>query len=207
MSKRVIAFAARVSCLSTDSAEKCKKKTSEQNAFLNRSRQATSDVYQFSMGWNIIDTLIADQGKAIDDIRIHDHGFYGGIIGDGYNLGMYTETYHNSEGESNILFQQSTAGNFAYRVSLGVINLAKSCSIVIYGCNCSPFAQELSMYLGQSGRPDISITGADNNVYEKNGRAHVDSSTTGVNSGKKPGMFFTYKAWVQVSAHPTWSYR
>ena len=118
---------------------------------------------------------------------------------------MYVENYYTSRGTSDSLYNQATAGSFAYRVSLGAINLAKSCSIVIYGCNCSPFAQELSWYLGQSDRADISVTGADNNVYEKNGKAYVDSSTTGINGGKKLGFFFTYKAWVQVSTHSTWS--
>ena len=76
MSKRIVAFAALVS-----------KNSAEQNAFLNRAKKVTSEVAQFSRGWDIVSWLANDTGKEIDDIRIHDHGFYGGIIGDGDNLG------------------------------------------------------------------------------------------------------------------------
>lgn len=195
MSKRVIAFAAFVT-----------KNSSEQNAFLSRAKKATSEVFQFSSGWDIINTLINDNGGAINDIRIHDHGFYGGIIGDGNNTGMYTESYHLSQGDASDLYKQATAGNFAYRVSLKIINLADSCSIVTYGCNCSAFAQELSLWLGQSNRGDILVTGADNNVYEKNGKAYVDRRTDGLSQGKR-GRFRTYKAGSQVAESATWSYK
>lgn len=195
MSKRVVAFAALVS-----------KSTSEENAFLNRSKKATSEVSQFSNGWDIINWLATDTGKEISDIRIHDHGFYGGIIGDGSDIGWYTDYYRTSRGSGDMLYFQASTDNFAYRVSIKQIKLADSCSIVTYGCNCSPFAAELSQYLGRYGRANVSVTGADNNVYEKAGAAYVDRRTDGVSKGAR-GQFRTYKNGVQVSAAATWSYR
>ena len=208
MSKRTVAFAARVSCLQDDSDDKCKKRTSEENAFLHRSYIATKEVFQFSAGWEIINKLIdlgGEGGDDLDDIRIHDHGWVYGIIGDGYNVGMYTENFHNSRGIGDSLYQQATAGNFGYRVSKGQIKLAKKCSIVIYGCNCSVFAQELSRFLGSVDRADVAVTGADNNVYEKSGRARVDSQSTGISKGEK-GKFRTYKGGIEVSSQDSCIY-
>ena len=207
MKKRVVAFAAKVSCTSTDDLGHCKLKKSEENAFLNRSHKRTFEVYQYSNGWDIINVLINNSEPEVNEIIIHDHGFFGGIIGDGDGTGMYTESYYNQRS----FLTQASAGAFAYRVSLGAIKLANSCSIVIFGCNVSIFAQELSQRLGEIGRGDISVTGADNSVYEKNGMAHVDSNEKGNNNiySKRhdPGKFWTYKNGVAVSSRPTWSYR
>jgi hypothetical protein len=195
MSKRIVAFAALVS-----------KNSSEQNAFLTRAKKVTSEVFQFSRGWDIVNWLATDAGKKIDDIRIHDHGFFGGIIGDGNNLGWYTDEYRTSHGDGDLLYYQASTANFAYRVSVNQIKLSKNYSIVTYGCNCSPFAMELSRYLGEYKRADISVTGADNNVYEKSGMAHVDRRTDGVSGGAR-GQFRTYKNGVQISSAATWSYK
>lgn len=204
MKKRIVAFAARVSCLPTDNERDCRLKKSEENAFLNRSHKKTPEVYQYSNGWDIINILINNNEPEINEIVIHDHGFRGGIIGDGDGTGMYTEDYLIERSFST----QATAGAFAYRVFGGLIKLANSCSIVTYGCNVSWFAKELSSRLGSVNRVDISVTGADNSVYELNGRAYVDGNSKGINNmyskGKQnPGHFWTYKNGIVVGTPKT----
>jgi hypothetical protein len=195
MSRRIVAFAALVT-----------KNNADQNAFLQRAQKATSEVFQFSSGWDLLNTLSADKGKAIDDLRIHDHGFYGGIIGDGNDVGFYTESYRVSKGKKNNLYVQASTEVFAYRVGSDEIKLAKDSSIITYGFNCSWFANDLSRLLRSVGRGDISVTGANNNVYEKDGKAHVDKRTDGLSKGET-GWFFTYKQGLPISSKLVMSYR
>ena len=135
MSKRIVAFAALVvTGQETDSDERAKHQ-SEENAFLSRARKATSDVFQFDTGWWLVSQLVEfSKSGEINDIRIHDHGFWGGIIGRGYDKGLYDNQYRTSKGDKDMLYFQASTSNFAYRVSVGQIKLADSCSITTYGC-------------------------------------------------------------------------
>lgn len=161
MSKRIVAFAALVVTGQETTKTERAEHQSEENAFFSRAKKATSNVFQFDTGWWLVSQLVEfSKSGEIDDIRIHDHGFWGGIIGRGYDQGWYDNQYRTSKGDKNNLYFQASTSNFAYRVSVDQIKLADSCSIITYGCNCSWFAEELSAYLGQYKRPDVSVTGA-----------------------------------------------
>jgi RHS repeat-associated protein len=193
---RTVALAALVS-----------KNPSEENAFLARAKKATKEVAQFSGGADLIGSLMEfSESGSIDEIIIHDHGFAGGIIGNAPNVGLYVMEYANSIKEYNFPGAETTE-NFAWKVKSGQINIGKNGSIVIFGCNCSNFAQELSSKLGGiAGRSDITVTGANNAVYEKNGAAFVDRRTDGISKGSK-GSFITYRNGIEISTVTTRNYK
>jgi hypothetical protein len=104
------------------------------------------------------------ESGSIDRIIIHDHGFVGGIMGDGEEIGLYTMYYVRSKKMNN---GAETTETFADAVNSGKINIAQNGSIVIFGCNCSEIARELSRKLGAVFRYDVTVTGANNAVWEK----------------------------------------
>jgi len=79
----------------------------------------------------------------------------------------------------------------------GRVQIEKGGQINFYGCNTDTIARELSESLTKRGRKDIKVTGADNSVYEKNGRAWVDNK----------GHFNTYQGGKQVSSARSKSYK
>jgi RHS repeat-associated protein len=191
---RVVSLAARVS-----------ESAADENAFLNRAKQSTDEVTQFSSGQELLGALedFSDNGDAIGVINVHDHGYELGIIGDGESIGLYTVVGAKQLKDKNpsyVTTAMATTEDFANAVKSGSINLAKNADIKIFGCNTSEFAKELSVKLKEiAGRTDIFVTGANNFVYEKNGQARVDSRTTGLSQGKG-GLFFTYRAGGQEVA-------
>ena len=183
--KRVVALYAKVSD---------PNKPYDQIAFETRSKKSTSEILSFANGSEFVLNLVAfSKFGYIDDLRVHDHGFSGGIIGDGDNIGMYTQGFYEASGKTNSAATYMIAGE----VRRENIKFSGNAAITIYGCNVAEFAKELSLYLRFHGRGDISVTGADNFVYEKNGMAYVDSRTTGL-SQNRPGRFHTYKNGIEV---------
>lgn len=161
---------------------------SDTNAFRNRARQAAgpSDTKVFDNGQDII--RIMDNAGSIDRAVIHSHGYQEGVIGNGNEIGLY----HSKVG----LPGYASTQEFADAILSGHVNITRGGKIVFYGCNLAGLAQDLSARLGAGGRRDIRVTGANESVYEENGRAYVD----------KRGKFITYQAGSQVATWPSLPY-
>lgn len=183
--RRVVALAARDS-----------RRKEDENAFLERAKKASKEVKQFTTGSDIIQALKDFSSFGVlDDIVIHSHGFEGGIMGDGTDIGLYRQEY----GQTNGAPHSQTSSTFALAVRDGQIIISRNGTITLFGCNCSNLAQELSAKLASIGRGDIYVTGANNKVYEKNGRAAVDRMKNGISNGSR-GTFITYRDGKQVKA-------
>lgn len=176
----------------------------DENAFSSRARKATQEVLPFSNGIEFLNSLRVFSRKGnIDDLRIHSHGFSGGIIARDFDGGVYTQEYKNSVSTAQSIATYDISGT-VYR---GEVKFSQNANIVLYGCNNSILALELCRYLGLfPRRRDISVTGADNSVYESNGTAKVDRKTTGISNGAR-GKFHTYKGGALIKSVESVGYR
>ncbi len=191
MSKRIVALYAKHS-----------NNSSDENAFKLRSQKATTEVLSFENGNEFLNYLKIFSGKGkIDELKVHSHGFQNGIIGNEFDMGIYLQEYKTTAGNKSI-----ATYDIAGAIRTGEVKFSTNSFITLYGCNNSLFAQELSRYLRLHGRKDISVTGADNSVYEKNGVARVDRLTTGISNGNR-GKFHTYKNGILVRSVDFISYK
>lgn len=125
-----------------------------------------------------------DKAGKLDRVDIHSHATQNGVVGNGADIGFYRDSYTNRQtGSTNV-------SEIADDIISGKIQIEKGGQINFYGCNTDAIAQELSQRLTAKGRKDIKVTGADDYVYPKGGKAWVDNK----------GHFNTYQGGKKVSS-------
>ncbi len=172
----------------------------DRNAFQQRARVSASsknDIRSFDNGQELIQGLedLSATGDPINRVAIHSHGFSAGVIGVGYNNGLYIGMESHSARQffpnSGLQSGHATSTDLAKAIAgdSPSIKIAQGGTIVFFGCNSMALASHLSAELGSAGRGDIKVVGATNKVYPKK------DGTPGVDHG---GHFQTYQSGVFV---------
>lgn len=161
------------------------------NAFRHRAETGAgrSGTKTFDTGQDIRNAM--DKAGKLDRVDIHSHATQNGVVGNGSDIGFYRDSYKDAKpGSTNV-------DEITDDIIEGRIEIEKNGQINFYGCNTDTIARELSERLTARGRKDVKVTGADNYVYEKDGRAWVDHK----------GKFNTYQGGKKVSSARSKSYK
>jgi hypothetical protein len=167
-------------------------------AFRDRAEQGAgvANTRTFRSGQDIISTL--KSLKDITQLDVHSHGFSGGIIGNGWDTGLYNSSHTGGLGSASL-------SDLANAIIKGEIDVAKGASLNLFGCNNDSTAKQLSDLLTAGGRSDVLVTGAAGSVspiLPGETSAFTYDSSTGARK-----TFNTYQGGKLVNTSKTRNYK